>query len=202
MLLTTMKRLLVLALSGLVAGNTASARESLFDAVTAGNSELVKQALSRGDNVESRAPDQATPLIAAALSNQPVIVELLLSHGASVSARNSGGFTPLHAAAYAGSASITKLLLARGAPLDDAVNKAGVTPLMVAGEENHVEVATLLIAQGADPRHPEIHGYLPITRALWKGNKDIVHLYKQHGVTCPPIDILGGDKWYQQCLVD
>ncbi|MGO6908614.1 ankyrin repeat domain-containing protein, partial [Rhizobium ruizarguesonis] len=87
---------------------------------------------------------------------------------ADVTARNSGGFTPLHAAAYAGSAAIARQLLAKGASLDDAANKAGVTPLMVAGEQNHLDVAELLIAEGADPSHPEIHGYLPITRALWK----------------------------------
>jgi uncharacterized protein len=202
MLLTEMRWLLVLLLAGSAAGSTATAGEPLFDAATAGDTEVVERALGSGANVDSRAADQATPLIAAALGNQPSMVELLLSKGASVTARNSGGFTPLHAAAYVGSPTIAKLLLAKGAPLDDAANKAGVTPLMVAGEENHADVAEFLIAQGADPRHPEIHGYLPITRALWKGNKDIVHLYKQHGVTCPPVNILGGDEWYQKCLSD
>ena len=202
MLSIAMKWLLVLLLSGCAVGNTAAAGESLFDAIRAGKSDAVEQALGKGASVEIQAADQATPLIVAALSDQPAMVVILLSHGASVTARNSGGFTALHAAAYVGSAPITKLLLAKGAPLDDAANKAGVTPLMVAGEENHVEVAELLMAQGADPRHPEIHGYLPITRALWKGNKEIVHLYKQHGVTCPPSDILGDDSWYQNCQND
>ena len=36
--------------------------------------------------------------------------------------------------------------------------------------------------------HPEIHGYLPITRAIFKGNKDIVRLYKSHGVACPSVE--------------
>jgi ankyrin repeat protein len=125
---------------------------------------------------------------------------LLLAKGADIQARNSGGFTALHAAAYAGSVPIAKLLLQKGAVLEDAENKAGVTPMMVAGEQNQLAVVELLIAQGADPRRPEIHGYLPITRALWKGNKDIVRLYKQHGVSCPPVNILGGDDWYQKCL--
>jgi uncharacterized protein len=114
-------------------------------------------------------------------------------------ARNSGGFTPLHAAANAGSVPIAKLLLDKGAVLDDADNKAGVTPLMVAGERNHVELAEFFVAQGANVGHPEIHGYLPITRALWKGNKDIVRLYKSHGVACPSAEILGSEEWYQQC---
>jgi uncharacterized protein len=137
--------------------------------------------------------------MAAALANQTVIVEALLDKGANVMARNSGGFSPLHAAANAGSVPIAKLLLDKGAVLDDADNKAGVTPLMVAGERNHVELAEFFVAQGANVGHPEIHGYLPITRALWKGNKDIVRLYKSHGVACPSAKILGSEEWYQQC---
>ncbi|TAZ43136.1 ankyrin repeat domain-containing protein [Rhizobium ruizarguesonis] len=178
----------------------AASAQSLFDAVASGDRHALEQALAGGAKIDDRAADQATPLIAAALGDQPVIVQLLLSKGADVTARNSGGFTPLHAAAYSGSAAIARQLLAKGASLDDAANKAGVTPLMVAGEQNHIDVAKLLIAEGADVRHPEIHGYLPITRALWKGNKDIVHLYKQHGVTCPPAKILGNEEWYQKCL--
>jgi len=197
-----MRWFLALAFAGFALGTPAAAGEQLFDAVASGDTKAAERALGSGADVDSRAPDQATPLIVAALSNQPSMVELLLTKGASIDARNSGGFTALHAAAYGGSSPIAKLLLAKGAQLDDANNKAGVTPLMVAGEQNHAEIAELLISQGADPSHPEIHGYLPITRALWKGNKDIVHLYKQHGVKCPPLNILGGDEWYQKCLSD
>ena len=189
-------------MAGYVVASAAASGQSLFDAVASGDLQAVEQALRSGSDVNSRADDQATPLIAAVLGNQPSVVELLLRKGADVTARNSGGFTPLHAAAYVGSTAMARQLLAKGAVLDDADNKAGVTPLMVAGEENHTDVAELLLAQGADPRHPEIHGYLPIARALWKGNIDIVHLYKQHGVVCPPVNVLGGDEWYQKCLND
>jgi uncharacterized protein len=191
----------VLAVLALVlAAVTAAAGDPLFDAVAAGDTSAIEQALASGANVDSRARDQATPLMAAALGDQTVIAEMLLSKGASVTSRNSGGFTPLHAAAYAGSVPIAKLLLGKGAVLDDADNKAGVTPLMVAGEENRLELAEFLLAKGADVSHPEIHGYLPITRALWKGNKDIVRLYKSHGAVCPSAQILGGEGWHRQCM--
>jgi len=190
----------LLAVLALVLATTvAAAGDPLLDAVAAGDKAAVEQALANGASVDSRASDQATPLMAAALANQTVIVEALLSKGANVMARNSGGFTPLHAAAYAGSVPIAKLLLEKGATLDDADNKAGVTPLMVAGEKDHVELAELLLAGGANVNHPEIHGYLPITRALWKGNKDVVRLYKSRGVACPSVKILGSEEWYQQC---
>ena len=172
----------------------------MFDGVAAGDKSAVEQALAKGEGVDARSSDQATPLIAAALGGKVEIVELLLSKGADPMARNSGGFTPLHAAAYSGSAPIAKLLVDKGAAVDDAGNKAGVTPLMVAGEENHIDVAEFLLARGADASHPEIHGYLPMTRALWKGNKDIVRLYKRHGIKCAPAKILGSEDWYRQCM--
>ena len=172
--------LLVLAF----AATSAFASDPLFDAVAAGDKAAVEQALAGGANVNSRAPDQATPLINAALGDQLAIAELLLSKGADVMARNSGGFTPLHAAAFSGSLPIAKLLLEKGAVLEDSENKSGVTPLIVAGEENYVELAEFLIGKGADVNRPEAHGYWPTTRAFWKGNTEIIRLFKRHGATC------------------
>jgi ankyrin repeat protein len=181
------------------AATMAAAGESLFDAVAAGDSTAVEQALASGVSVDSRARDQATPLMNAALADQLAIAELLIGKGADVMARNSGGFTSLHAAAFSGSLPISKLLLAHGATLDDAANKAGVTPLMVAGEENHVALAAFLLAKGADVGYAEVHGYTPITRAFWKGHTDIVRLYKRHGATCPPASLLGNQD-YAKCM--
>jgi ankyrin repeat protein len=167
-----------------VASTPAGAGGALFDAISAGNKAAVEHALAGGADVDSRARDQGTPLIAAALDDQLAIAEFLLSKGADVMARNSGGFTPLHAAAFSGSLPIAKLLLEQGAVLEDSANKSGVTPLVIAGEENHVELAEFLLAQGADVNRAEGHGYMPITRAFWKGNTDIIKLFKRHGATC------------------
>ena len=193
-----MRGLIALVVLALAATGPA-ASDPLFDAVAAGDTAAVEQALAAGADVDSRARDQATPLINAALADQLAIAELLIGKGADVMARNSGGFTPLHAAAFSGSLPISKLLLDHGATLDDAANKAGVTPLMVAGEENHVALAAFLIAEGADVGHAEVHGYTPITRAFWKGNTDIVRLFKRHGATCPPASLLG-DEDYAKCM--
>jgi len=193
-----MLRLLVLLATMFVTA-AAVAKEPLFEKVEAGDVAGVEQLLASGVPVDSRARDGATPLIAAALSNQPAIAELLISKGADVMARNSGGFTPLHAAAYSGSLAVTKLLLEKGAVLEDDANKGRVTPMMVAGEQNHLAVAEFLIAKGAAVNHAEIHGYPPTARALWKGHKDIVGLYKRHGAVCPSAEILGA-AFYQQCV--
>jgi ankyrin repeat protein len=176
-----------------------AAAEDLFTAVSAGDKMAVEQGLANGADVNSRAPDQATLLIAAALGKQDAIALLLVERGADVMARNSGGFTPLHAAAFSGSLPIAKLLLEKGAVLEDASNKAGVSPLLIAGEENHVELAEWLIAQGADVKHAENHGYMPLTRAFWKDNKEIIKLYKRHGATCQGTDILGSEAEVKRC---
>ncbi len=182
------------------AATMAAAGVPIFDAIAAGDQTAVEQALGDGVNVDSRARDRATPLIVAALHDQLAIAKLLLSKGADLMARNSGGFTSLHAAAFSGSLPIAKLLLVKGAVLEDAANKAGATPLMVAGEENHVELAEWLIAEGANVNHAEGHGYTPITRAFWKGNKDIIRLFKRHGATCQGADILGSEAEVARCM--
>lgn len=184
-----MRGVLALLVLGFAA-TMAAAGDLLFDAIAAGDKTAVEQALANGANVDSRAGDRATPLIVSALGDQLAISEMLVSKGADVMARNSGGFTPLHAAAFSGSLPIAKLLLEKGAALEDAANKAGVTPLMVAGEENHVELAEFFLTKGADVSHAEVHGYMPITRAFWKDNKDIIRLFKRHGAACQAI-ILG-----------
>lgn len=191
----------LLATVVLVLAATAVAADPLFDAVAKGDRTAVEQALAAGAIVDSRARDEATPLINAALGGQQAIAELLIGKGADIMARNSGGFTPLHAAAYSGSLSIAKLLLDHGSVLDDSANKAGVTPLMVAGEQDHSDLVEFLIARGADVMHPEVHGYTPITRAFWKGNEDIVRLYKRHGASCQTPDASNDtEENYRRCM--
>jgi ankyrin repeat protein len=188
--------LLVLAF----AATLAAAGDLLFEAVAAGDKAAVEQALTSGSKVDQRARDGATPLINAALGNQLAISELLLAKGADVMARNSGGFTPLHAAAFSGSLPIAKLLLENGAVLEDAANKSGVTPMMIAVEENYVEVAEFLITKGADINHPEVHGYKPITRAFWKGNKEAMKLLRRYGATCQDATVLGDEAEVARCM--
>lgn len=162
----------------------AAAGQSLFDAAAAGDTAAIARLLDKGEPVDARGPDKATPLIAAALGGQAEAAKLLISRGADVMARNSGGFTALHAAAYSGSLPVATLLLDNKAALEDAANKAGTTPLFVAAEMNQPAVVELLIARGSDVKRPEAHGYWATTRTLWKGHKDMVSLLKRHGLDC------------------
>jgi ankyrin repeat protein len=189
-----------LAVAAVMLPMVAVAGEPLFDAVNAGDTAGIERLLSKGADVNSRDRDRATPLVAAALSDHPTAAKVLLAKGADAMARNSGGFTPLHAAAYSGSVAVAQLLLESGASLEDAANKAGATPLMLAAEENRFAVIELLISQGADASRPDIHGYTPLTRAFWRGHKDIVRMLKRHGATCQSADVLGAEALRQQCI--
>lgn len=184
----------VLAPSGALGG------EPLFDAARAGDMARIERLLAAGAAVDSRDRDRATPLIVAALNDQPQAAQVLLANRANVMARNAGGFTPLHAAAYSGSVTVARLLLESGAILEDAANNAGATPLMVAAEEDRTAMLELLIGQGSDVTRPEDHGYTPLMRAFWKGHKDTVRLLKRHGATCPSAEKLGGEALRQQCV--
>jgi uncharacterized protein len=182
----------------ILSGSLANAGEPIFDAAISGDTTKIDILISSGTSVDTRAPDKATPLIAAALGGHFEAAKLLVGKGADVMARNSGGFTALHAAAYFGSVPIADLLLENGAVRDDANNKAGVAPLFVAVEMNHPEVVEFLIARGSDVRRPESHGYSPVTRAFWKGHKDMVRLLKRYGLVCQSPPLRSDD--YQECL--
>lgn len=189
----------LLAVLVISAPASAIAGQPLFDAATKGDTVVIEELLAKGEAVDSRARDQETPLIAAALAGQLGASKLLLAKGADVMARNSGGFTALHAAAYSGSAPVASLLLDNNAVLEDAANKAGTTPMFVAAEMNNLDVVELLIAKGADPGRLEAHGYSAMTRAFWKGHKDMVRLLKRHGMKCQEGNILSATE-YTQCL--
>ena len=72
--------------------------------------------------------------------------------------------------------------------------------MLVAAEQNQAAVVELLIARGATVSAPESHGYMPLTRAFWKGHVDVVRLLKRHGATCQSAEVLGGAESYQQCV--
>ena len=116
--------------------------------------------------MNGRDEKRETPLIEAALADQPEAAAALIEAGADIEARNDRGFTALHAAAYSGSPRIATLLLDHGAAVD-ARSMHKITPLHVAAEQNQAAVAELLIARGADVEAIQGDGYTPLSRATF-----------------------------------
>lgn len=190
---------IVIALTGLFAASALAVAAPLHDAARDGDLEKARTMINEGAEIDARSDRGETPLILAILAGNDAIAELLIEKGAAIDGRNTGGFTPLHAAAYVDDPAMAELLIDHGADINDAQNKAGVTPLFPAIEEDHAAVADLLIARGADLRPLERHGYTALTRALFKGNKDVVVLLRAQGAECQGPDVLGASL-YQECL--
>jgi ankyrin repeat protein len=118
-----MKRIARLRLAGLVAllallaaapplgALTVTVRPVLHWAAENGLTEIARQLLDQGSDVNARDNFSNTPLHLAA--RLPEMLELLLSRGAQPGARNAFGNTPLHLAV--GNRRAVELLLAAGA---------------------------------------------------------------------------------------
>ncbi len=98
--------------------------------------------------VESRTPDDESPLMLAALKGHAALAKKLVARGADV---NKTGWTPLHYAATGGHVEIINLLLEEHAYIDaESPNKT--TPLMMAAHYGSPAAVKVLLEAGADTR--------------------------------------------------
>ena len=70
----------------------------------------------------------------------------------------------------------------------------------MAAEQDQIDIAELLIARGADVDIPDRNGYTPLTQAWAKKRIEMVRLLKRHGAVCQPVEILGTEDYYRQCV--
>ncbi len=190
---------IAIALFLLLVSSTVAFAGPLHEATRDGDLEQVRALIDAGANLDVRGDNGETPLITAIIEGHVLVASLLIDRGAGIQARNKGGFTPLHAAAYANAVEIAEKLLSRGANIKDQLNKAGVSPLSVASEEGHPGLVKVLIGHGADLEAGERNGYTPLTRALWRGQKEVVALLQRSGAKCQPVEILE-EPAYSECV--
>ncbi len=171
----------------------------LHEATRDGDLEQVRALIDAGADLDAQGDNGETALNAAILKGHVSVAGLLIDRGADLGARNRGGFTALHAAAYANAVEIAERLLGKGADVNDQQNKAGGTALSVASEEGHAGVVKVLIDRGADLEAGERNGYTPLTRALWRGHKEVVALLQKSGAKCQPVEILE-EPAYSECV--
>jgi ankyrin repeat protein len=98
-------------------------------------------------NVETRSPQDESPLMLAALHGLTELCQLLIAKDADV---NKPGWAPLHYAATHGHLDILNLLLDHHAYID-AQSPNGTTPLMMAAQYGTASAVKLLLEAGADP---------------------------------------------------
>ena len=162
----------------LIVSGCASSRNTKFflDAVSSGQTDLMKRYMAKGVDVNSRSRRELTALHLAAGAGHLEAVESLLSNGAEIDAQSVSGQTPLHVAARRGHARIVDYLLSKGA---DA--KAGA-PIYLAAKGESVESVRLLIEAGSNvnQRSPT-SGLAPAHVAAALGNAEILALLFKAG---------------------
>ena len=129
--------------------------QSLFESLRLGDGSIVRAAITRGADVNSRDTDGNTLLMQAALYGKARDIEFLLAHGADVNAANQAGHTALMRAMP--DLAKIRLLVEHGADVN--VSAGGTTPLLVAaGIRGAEDVVRYLIEKGADVNAIDIQG--------------------------------------------
>jgi ankyrin repeat protein len=116
--------------------------------------------------VETRTPQDESPLMMAALKGNLALAKVLIARDADV---NKTGWTPLHYAATGGHVAVIELLLDHHAYVD-AESPNGTTPLMMAAHYGSAEAVKLLLEQGADASLKNQQGMTALDFA-WRGNR-------------------------------
>lgn len=111
-----------------------------------GNYKALKEAISKGADVNQKDKYEKTALHVCALEDYDELAELLISSGADINTLSKWGDTPLHIACACGSMDTIKLLLAKGANATIR-NNDGFLPSDMAAKEGHPEIVKLLSAK-------------------------------------------------------
>jgi len=116
-----------------------------------GHSDIVRELLARGADVNITDDDGANALFGAVTRGKLDVVQQLTSHGANPNVMSQeAGMTPLMMASQDGALEIVKDLLDHGAQIDAKATGEGWTPLIWAVHTGQVDVVRELMNRGAD----------------------------------------------------
>ena len=180
---------------------------SIQEAAEQGNTEVVKQHLAAGTDVNEYSIAENSAIYLATLEGHFEIVELLLSNGADVNLgfkgmgqiipvspldistsfdypkisdllrKNGGKHASIHGAAEGGDIDSVKNFLTSGVDVD-AINEYKKTALHVA---KTLEIAELLISKGADVNFKSNIGTPLFSHKYGDNNEEIIDLLKKNG---------------------
>jgi len=164
----------VLAQHDGVAVELTPAVSDLQDAIDAGDSQAVEQAISNGAPANGM-DETGRPLIArAARTGSVEIVLLLKDNGADIGAMDAIGFTPLMEVARKGDTRMAAVLIKAGANPKHVAFKRGLsfTPLHQAAVGGNLEILGLLLNANAGIDSVDSIGNTPAMWSLYEGNLD------------------------------
>ncbi|HEX6845191.1 MAG TPA: ankyrin repeat domain-containing protein [Actinomycetota bacterium] len=186
----------------------ASTSQGLFEAIEAGNVEVVRAILAEDPTLATaRDAEGVSALLRARYRFDRGLIEAVHAHVPTldvfeaatfgdvdrlttlleadpglVVARSGDGFTPLHLAAFFGQEQAVALLVARGAEVDaHGTGWMTGTPLHSAASGAHRAAAEVLLTAGADPNARQAGGWTPLHSAAANGDGALVRSLLAHG---------------------
>jgi uncharacterized protein len=153
---------------------------NFFEAVTLGETRIVRERLAAGAEADDRGSDGYGALHLAAWFGRLDVARLLLERGAdpNVVALNDSRVTPLHSAVAAHHRDLVALLMALGASAN-VIQKGGRTPLHSAASDGDEGIVDLLLLRGADPTRPADDGRTPIDMAEQGGHGALAEVLRE-----------------------
>ena len=147
----------------------------LHSAAGSGDSDLLKQLLGMGADVNGAGGQGETPLHIAVSQGRTEAVDLLLEKGASVDATDLAGRTPLHVAAHTGDVEILARLIKAGASVNSA-DYSGTTALHRAVARGNFDAVKKLLEKGAKVDMENDEGKTPLDLARESENENLIDL--------------------------
>ncbi len=141
----------------------------IWSAIAAGDVEKADRTLGTGTDPNITDDAGKTPLIYAALADDPEMVALLARYRARLDYADPLGNTALAYAVTRGNIDAANALVEAGAKVNTE-NRQGVTPLMIAAGAGRMDMLHLLLDKGADVN---VHDFTGRTALEWaqRGNR-------------------------------
>jgi hypothetical protein len=141
-----------------------------------GSTDLVRQMLDAGMDVDLAQDDGCTGLWLAAEAGAVEVVRLLCTRRASTNVfKNPGNVSALFIASQNGHSSVVDVLLLNGAN-PNTPKSTGATPLFIAAQQNFPDVVRSLLRAGANYSAMNTSGIGPLHIACYQGNTAVVQL--------------------------
>jgi ankyrin repeat protein len=151
-----------------------SGETPIFTAAYHGQTEVVKELISAGCDINRATGYGQTPIWIAARNGRTESVKELICAGCDINLADKHGCTPIWVAAYRGNTDAVKELISAGSDINLA-EEGGATPIYIAAQAGHTGAVKELISAGCDINHAEPeYGETPIFTAVAQGHTDAV----------------------------
>ncbi len=130
--------------------------------------------------VDARASDGKTALMAAAAGGAPQLLKRLIDAGADPATANFKGAPALIYAAWKGNPKVLQTLIAQRVSLEHAASN-GWTALTMASAKGNVDAIRVLLKARAKIDPPDVYGWTPLMRAVNLGRLNVVQVLVKEG---------------------